>query len=627
MQDWNLPLNPDQLFTLILFTPLLAALLNALFLRTRGWAAAGVSVSAAFISMVAAFAILLNLDAEGGAQAYASSMTWLELGDLTISMGYAYTPMTATMLFVVTFVGFLIHVFSVGYMDDDASKGRFFAGLSIFMFSMLGIVLADNLMMIFVFWELVGFSSYMLIAHYWHTDEAREACKKAFIMNRVGDFGMLLGIIWAFWHYGTVNIAELSLLAQANPEMLHGGIALLLICGFIGKSAQFPLHTWLPDAMAGPTPVSALIHAATMVAAGIYFICRIFFILDPLTLDIVLWLGVAMAVYAGICAFAQTDIKKILAYSTLSQLGYMAAAVGLGFPGLALFHTATHAFFKALLFLGSGSVIHACHHEQDIFKMGGLMRRMPLTTLTFAIGTIALCGFTFTSGYFSKDAIIEAAYLENDTAFALLLLGAFLTSAYMGRLFLIAFMGKAKSNHAEHAHESSVWMVAPLLILAALSLVGGFDKLWLPYMAQTMHANLEAVHHGVHEAHADNLFLILGVATWLTGFAGAFFFYRPGAKDDALERKCPATYSFLKQKLWFDEIYNWYTKNIQQRAAEVLNAVDAILIGLVGTRVSAGIVGWVGLAARSLHVGSVHAYVFWFLFGVLIFWGLAQGVF
>ena len=350
-------IEPQQILTYILLGPLIAAGVNLVLFRRNGEMAVFVSVGSALVGMILSVYAILYIDLETLGGSFTISWTWLTLDPLTISIGYFYNDMAATMLFVVSFVGFWIHVFSVGYMKDDENKGRYFTGLSIFMFSMLGIVLADNLFMIFIFWELVGFSSYLLIAHYWTTEEASNASKKAFIMNRVGDFGMLLGIIWTYWHYGTVNLVALGQIVDAYPDILVGGIALLLMCGFIGKSAQFPLHTWLPDAMAGPTPVSALIHAATMVAAGIYFLGRVIFLLDPTTREVITWLGAGMAVFAGYLAFGQRDIKKILAYSTLSQLGYMAAAMGLGYYGLALFHTATHGFFKALLFLGAGSVI------------------------------------------------------------------------------------------------------------------------------------------------------------------------------------------------------------------------------------------------------------------------------
>ena len=612
-------MNWSQIFGLILFAPLIAAVVNMLLFRRKGWLAAGVSLGAAFLSMCLSLYAIFNLH-----ESFHVSHQWLSLGQTDIRMGFFYNPMAATMLGIVTFVGFWIHVFSVGYMDDDKAKGRYFTGLSVFMFSMLGIVLADNLIMIFVFWELVGFSSYMLIAHYWHTEEAREACKKAFIMNRVGDLGLLVGIIWAYWHYGTVNLPELEQLV-GEGETLVTGIALLLTCGFIGKSAQFPLHTWLPDAMAGPTPVSALIHAATMVAAGIYFLGRIAFLLDPITLDIILWLGVAMALFAGLVAFAQTDIKKILAYSTLSQLGYMAAAVGLGFPGLALFHTATHAFFKALLFLGSGSVIHACHHEQDIFRMGGLARKMPVTAITFAIGTLALAGVTFTSGYFSKDAIIEAAFLDRTAAFVLLMLGALLTAAYMGRLYFIAFLGQPKSDNSKHAHESSPWMTFPLIILAVFAVIAGYEWAWPEALTTLYTGELHAVHEAIKEAGAKTGFLIVGLIAWLGGFTWAYFYYGAGAKEDQLHKRAPIVYHLLSKRLWFDECYSFYVKRIQQPISEVLNFIDVVIIGGLFVRGCAGLAGLLGIGAKILHTGNIHAYVYWFLFGVLVYGGYALG--
>ena len=368
----------------------------------------------------------------------------------------------------------LIHVFSLSYMEDDEAKARYFGGLSIFMFSMLGITLADNLIMIFVFWELVGFSSYLLIAHYCSTDEAAQASKKAFIVNRVGDFGFLIGIVLTYWSFGTVNLLELADLSDFEPSLVSTALCLALACGFIGKSAQFPLHVWLPDAMAGPTPVSALIHAATMVAAGIYLLVRIDFLFTQQALSLLALMGAGMGLYAGFCALVQRDIKKILAYSTLSQLGYMAAAFGLGMPGIALFHLMTHAFFKALMFLGSGSVIHACHHEQGVFNYSGLRGKMPLTAYTFLVGVLAISGVNFLSGYFSKDAILLTAYNLNLPVFIVLYAGALLTAFYMFRLYFITFEGKPRSKKAEKAHESSLLMTGPLLILAALSIVGGY---------------------------------------------------------------------------------------------------------------------------------------------------------
>jgi NADH-quinone oxidoreductase subunit L len=481
--------------------------------------------------------------------------------------------------------------------------------------------------MIFIFWELVGFSSYMLIGHYLETDEAKAASKKAFIVNRIGDLGFLVGIVTAYWHFGTTNLVEMARLTEANPGLVKASIAAFLMCGFIGKSAQFPLHVWLPDAMAGPTPVSALIHAATMVAAGVYFLIRIVFLFPVEVLDGIAYLGTAVAVYAGFCAYAQNDIKRILAYSTLSQLGYMSAAFGLGYPGIALFHLITHAFFKALLFLGAGSVIHGCHHEQDIFKMGGLLKRMPVTAITFAIGVLALCGVYGLAGFYSKDAILIAGGLGKTPVFILLTLGAFLTAGYMGRLFWIAFLGEAKSDAASHAKESPLTMVIPLVILAVLSVVGGMIQLWPEAIGGLIRHDLDHLHHLEAYDTMHHSVLIYGSVAWIVGLLFALFFYRVGAKEDRLERNLPAVFNFLKGRLWFDEIYEFYVAKIQQRFAVLLSFLDVFFIKGLLVRGSSGVVSLLGLGARALHVGNVHIYVYWFLGGLLIFWALAGGLF
>jgi NADH-quinone oxidoreductase subunit L len=415
-------------------------------------------------------------------------------------------------------------------------------------------------------------------------------------------------------------------LTLGQPGLVNAGIAAFLMCGFIGKSAQFPLHVWLPDAMAGPTPVSALIHAATMVAAGVYFLIRIVFLFPAEVLDFVAWLGTAVAVYAGFCAYAQNDIKRILAYSTLSQLGYMAAAFGLGYPGIALFHLITHAFFKALLFLGAGSVIHGCHHEQDIFKMGGLLKRMPVTAITFAIGVLALCGVYGLAGFYSKDAILIAGGLGTTPIFILLTLGAFLTAGYMGRLFWVAFLGGPKSDAASHAKESPLTMVVPLVILAGLSIVGGMIQLWPESLGGLIRHDLDHLHHAKGYAAMHHEVLIFGSAAWVVGLLGACFFYGAGAKDDRLARKAPAVFGFLKSRLWFDEIYGFYVVKVQDRFAALLSFLDVFLLKGIIVRGSAGLVAFFGLGARALHVGNVHAYVYWFLGGLLLFWAFAGGL-
>ncbi len=616
-------MNISLFLTLILIAPLVSAGIIALLLRRHGSVAAAVSVVTALWIAAGSLYFLLNWDGEQ----FGSAMEWMKLGSLEINMGYFINHPAAVMLLVVSFVAFWIHVFSIGYMNDDDSKARYFGGLSIFMFAILGIVFADNLLMIFVFWELVGFSSYMLIAHYWKTDFASWASRKAFIVNRVGDFGFLIGIVWTYWHFGTVNLQELAQLVAIDPTLISTGIGLLLMCGFLGKSAQFPLHVWLPDAMAGPTPVSALIHAATMVAAGVYFMARVFFMLSPEVLDVVLWLAVIMTAYAGICALGQRDIKKILAFSTLSQLGYMGAAIGLGFPGLALFHLATHACFKACLFLGAGSVIHACHHEQDIFKMGGLARRMPLTTLSFAIASMALCAVTFTSGYYSKDAIIEAALVEGRTGFfVVLLLSALLTALYMGRLFFVAFLGKPNSEHAEHARESGIAMVLPLMVLGLLSLAAGWYTLWPPQWAAAFAPEVAHVHEAIAARGLTTIMLIAGICAWLGGLVIAFLVYGAGSPKDQVESRVPGLYAFFESKLYFDEVYNWYVSRVQQRVADLIGLLDLILISGLLVRGSAAVVGLFGLMGRALHTGNVHNYVYWFLGGVILFWLFAAGI-
>jgi NADH-quinone oxidoreductase subunit L len=411
-----------------------------------------------------------------------------------------------------------------------------------------------------------------------------------------------------------------------NPDLVKASIAALLMCGFIGKSAQFPLHVWLPDAMAGPTPVSALIHAATMVAAGVYFLIRIDFLFPQEVLTLITYLGASVAVYAGFCAYGQNDIKKILAYSTLSQLGYMAAAFGLGFPGVALFHLITHAFFKALLFLGAGSVIHGCHHEQDIFKMGGLLKKMPITAITFLIGTCALCGVYGLSGFFSKDAILIAGGLGNTPIFYLLTLGALMTAGYMGRLFWIAFLGEPKSDEASHAKESPLTMLLPLIVLAVLSIAGGWMGYWPESLGGLIKENLEHLHHMEQYDAMHKKVLLLGSAAWVIGLSFSFFFYGAGAKEDRLEKKAAPLYAFLRSRLWFDEVYNFYVVKIQQRLALLLNFIDVFVIKGVLVRGSAGIVGLVGMCSRSLHDGNLHTYVYWFLAGLILLWAVASGI-
>jgi len=615
----------------VLILPLLSAFVTLIFLRKRGNVAALLSVATAGGILV--FSLYLIFAA--GGETFAWEATWIRMSGWELRFGFLMDGPARLLLFVVSFVGFLIHVFSLGYMADDDAKARYFGGLSIFMFSMLGITLADNLIMIFVFWELVGFSSYLLIAHYYSTDEAAQASKKAFIVNRIGDFGFLIGIVLTYWAFDTVNLVEIETQLKDivawnldNPNALiinpvSTFLCLALACGFIGKSAQFPLHVWLPDAMAGPTPVSALIHAATMVAAGIFLLVRIEFLFTEQALSLLALLGAGMGLYAGFCALVQRDIKKILAYSTLSQLGYMAAAFGLGMPGLALFHLMTHAFFKALMFLGSGSVIHACHHEQDIFNYGGLRKKMPLTAYTFLIGVLAISGVNFLSGYFSKDAILLSAYNLNFPVFFLLYSGAILTAFYMFRLYFITFEGKARSKYANNAHESPALMTAPLVVLAFLSVIGGYHALFPDEIVGSLIPDISEV------AEMDNhlWMIVLGTFAWIVGIIAAKNLYGTVEQEDPLASKAPAFFALCRSKLFFDDIYGFYVRRIQDPFARFIEVMEMLFISGAMVRGSAGIAGLFALLGRACYLGKIHAYAFWFIFGTLGFLAYAAGLF
>ena len=623
----------------VLFEPLIAATIIALFLRRRGKWAAGISTFAALMIAVRAIKMaLVGVRFEGGWE-------WLKLGSFSLSIGFKYDDLAALMLVIVGIVGLCVHVFSLGYMKEDASKARYFGGLSIFMFSMIGIVLADNLFMMFIFWELVGFSSWLLINHWHEKTSASDAAKKAFITNRVGDFGFLIGIIWCYWSNGTVNLTQLAIQAHVGHNVFSTAIPLLLFCGAVGKSAQLPLQVWLPDAMEGPTPVSALIHAATMVAAGIYMLCRINILMVPDALTVIMWTGAATALYAACCAIVQSDIKKVLAYSTLSQLGYMVAAFGLGSVqgrvlgwadnvhnalviapavavgiGAAMFHLTTHAFFKALLFLGSGSVIHGCHHEQDIFKMGGLRRRMPLTFWTFTIGVAAIIGLPGLAGFFSKDAILYLAFANNKAVFAVLAFTAILTALYMTRLWRITFFGDPRSESAAHAHEGGWTLTVPLVVLSVLAAIGGYVAIY-PKVFMGVFELIPEAHGGDHTT-----ILITSLIVLVLGAGAALLFYKPAATD-ALQQRAPGLFRLLASKLWFDEIYQWYIDKVQQRFALLLNFLEQIFLAGLIVRGFAGVVGLFGLGARALHVGKLNVYLYWFLFGVVALWLFATGVF
>ncbi len=428
-------------------------------------------------SFITALFLFFSLRSSGQDSVTVTLFNWISAGDLNIPFAFLIDHLSITMMLIVTGVGALIHIYSIGYMHDDERVSSFFAQMNLFTFSMLLLVMGANYLILFIGWEGVGFCSYLLIGFWFKNPAFNYAARKAFVMNRIGDLGFILGIILVFFTFKSVSFTEIFSQAgalQAGAPMITL-ITILLLVGAVGKSAQIPLYTWLPDAMAGPTPVSALIHAATMVTAGIYMIARssILYNLAPITLNIMIGLGLATAIFAAVIGLRQNDIKKVLAYSTVSQLGYMFLALGLGAYSSAVFHLTTHAFFKALLFLGAGSIIHAMGGEQDIRKMGGLRKKMPITYLTFLAATLAISGIPPFSGFFSKDLILTKAFENNPLLYILALGGALITCFYMFRLLYLVFFGSQRLSSA-HPHESPRVMTIPLIILSVLSVFGGF---------------------------------------------------------------------------------------------------------------------------------------------------------
>jgi NADH-quinone oxidoreductase subunit L len=555
--------------------PLLAAGLIALVGLGRPRLAAALSVGAVGVSFLLSLGIAVRLFAGGAGGAAVSTVEWLRAGDVVVEAGTLVDPLGVVMLLVVTFVGLLIHVYSIGYMKGDPGFPRYFAFLSIFIFSMLGIVLASNFVMIFFFWELVGMSSYLLIGFWYEKPAASNAGKKAFGVNRVGDVGLILGILVIYFAAGTFDFLEINHAVEAGE--LGGPVlfaaALLVFTGAVAKSAQFPLHVWLPDAMEGPTPVSALIHAATMVAAGVYLVARTFplFHSAPAAMEVVAWIGGITALLMAVVAIVQNDIKKILAYSTLSQLGYMIMAMGLGALTAGMFHLVTHACFKALLFLGAGSIIHALG-TQDIREMGGLMRPMRITAWTFIVGTLALAGVPPFAGFFSKDEIIAAAVAE-PPLFVLALVSAFLTALYMTRCVVIALPGRNQGGG--HPHESPPVMTVPLVILAFLSIVVGWIGAGSPPFGTGSFAGLFGV-EGAEGHHAMGAMVpILSTLAAFSGIAAGYLFYgREGRLRTAAAARLAGVRGVLEAKYYIDDLYDGFVARVQQPVAALCARFD-----------------------------------------------------
>ena len=615
----------DHPLTLIVLLPLAGFLVNGL---------AGNRLGKGFVSVVgcglpiAAFAVtvscFLDLGARSGAPLIEVAYRWTLIGTQPFDVAFYFDRLSAVMVLIVTGVGSLIHLYSIGYMKDDASYARYFAYLNLFLFFMLLLVLGRSLLVLFVGWEGVGLASYLLIGFWFEDPEKARAGKKAFITNRVGDAGFLLGMFVIYQALGTLEMDRINaaFLGGTVPAVSASLVGILLFIGATGKSAQIPLHVWLPDAMAGPTPVSALIHAATMVTAGVYLVARLsgIYLHAPEASAVITAVGVTTAFFAATIAVVQTDIKKVLAYSTISQLGFMFLALGVGAYGVAIFHLYTHAFFKACLFLGAGSVIHALDGEQDIRKMGGLARRIPVTFATFAVATGAIAGLPPLAGFFSKDEILWYAFASGSGGspllFALAAFTALLTAFYMFRLLWLTFLGSsrmdAKTEH--HVHESPVSMTGVLAVLAVLSAVGGFVS--IPHFLEPL-LPLPAIVPALE--HFETPLLVASIAIAIAGLAAAAFLYgRGGERAERLRIRFAGLHRVLSGKYYVDEAYEalvykplyWISDRVFLRIGDRA-ILDGTLEGLaaLGQRVA-------GVFAQ-VHNGSLQRYAFLVLLGIV----------
>ncbi|MBK7090595.1 MAG: NADH-quinone oxidoreductase subunit L [bacterium] len=635
-----------NLIWLIPMMPLIGFLINGLFGSKLSKpivnAVACGSVLAAFLLSVNSVIQLVGLPVES--RSFELILySWIPSGSFNADIGFLLDPLSSIMILVVSGVGFLIHVYSIGYMSHDKDYSRFFTYLNLFTGSMLILVLANNFVLMYVGWEGVGLCSYLLIGFWYERKSATDAGKKAFIVNRIGDFGFALGIMLLFWHLGSVNFAEVLRLA---PEQLAmgGGIVtaatLLLFLGATGKSAQVPLYVWLPDAMEGPTPVSALIHAATMVTAGVYMVarCNVLFVMAPTTLLVVAIIGLFTAVFAATIGLFQNDIKRVLAYSTVSQLGYMFLACGVAAFGAGVFHLMTHAFFKALLFLGAGSVIHAMSGEQDMRKMGGLKDKLPKTFWTMMVATLAIAGIPPLAGFVSKDEILWMSFSSPYGSPVFWIVGvitAGLTAFYMFRLIYMTFYGKPRydKHTAEHLHESPASMTTPLIILGVLSVIGGFigwpavlgGGAWLEHFLHPVFAKGQEIgiqHAGAHSHSTEYLLIALSVALVIVAILTARRLYLNRSENsDAMEQGLGGVHKLIYNKYYVDELYDKVFINPTVSFSVLLwKKFDVLLIdGFVNG--SAWLVGQFSGALRKLQTGMIRSYAFVFLTGVIFVLG------
>jgi NADH-quinone oxidoreductase subunit L len=613
-----LPLFPLAGFIII-------GLLNKRLSRTL---AGLIACGALLASFIVAFIVFENVSPQG---TEVHVMDWINAGSFTASFSFLLDPLSSIFLLIITGVGFLIHVYSVGYMHDDDNQNIFFAYLNLFIFFMLMLVMGNSYLLMFVGWEGVGLCSYLLIGFWFKNKSYNDAAKKAFIMNRIGDLGFLIGMILIFKTFGSTDYK--TVFSQANGFFSGQGvitsITLLLFIGAMGKSAQIPLYTWLPDAMAGPTPVSALIHAATMVTAGIYMVARsgVLYALAPISMTVVAITGAVTLVFAATIALTQNDIKKVLAYSTVSQLGYMFLGLGVGAFSASVFHVMTHAFFKALLFLAAGSVIHGLHGEQDIRKMGGLRSKLPITYIVFFIGTLAIAGIPPFAGFFSKDDILAHAYASNPVYYVIGLLGAIMTSFYMFRLLFLTFFGEFRGGDKIHPHESPKVMTVPLMILALLSTIGGF--LGVPEVlggSNRIDKFLEPVFKPAQEkmlgGEGSAPEMVLMVVAVVAAVAAIWYAYKKYVQDKEVPapegQRIPALQKVLYNKYYVDEIYSAViTKPLDKISGFLESIVETRFIDSIVNKTGT-LVNWIGGLLRYLQSGNVDFYIFVMVVGVVL---------
>jgi NADH-quinone oxidoreductase subunit L len=616
-------------YLVIPFAPLVGAIIAGLFGRAVGRAGAHwatiLSVLLSFVCSVIVFADVLNGNSFNG-----PLYTWMTMGDTRLEIGFLIDRLSALMMVVVTFVSLMVHVYTIGYMAGDPGYQRFFAYISLFTFSMLMLVMANNFLQLFFGWEAVGLVSYLLIGFWYTRESAVYANLKAFLVNRVGDFGFLLGIGLVLAHFGSLDYQQVF---SRAPEMAAymTAICILLFVGAMGKSAQFPLHVWLPDSMEGPTPISALIHAATMVTAGIFMVARMspLYELSETARSVVLIIGAITALFMGLVALTQYDIKRVVAYSTLSQLGYMTAALGASAYSAAMFHLMTHAFFKAVLFLAAGSVIIALHHEQDMRRMGGLRRYMPITYWTMLIGAIASAGIPGFAGFFSKDAIIEAVRHSSTPghlfAWLCVLSCVFVTAAYTFRLVFMSFHGQPRFDPGHPPHESPAVVTVPLVLLAIPSVLAGYFV--GPVVYGEFFGDAVPPTHG--EYHGIGGFILHGFVSapfWLAvaGIATAWLLYlRKTHLPKRVARAFGPLYALVERKYGFDELYSWlFAGGARALGKGFWRGGDQTVIDGLMVNGSARVVGWFSGVVRLAQSGLVNQYAVAMLIGVLIltFW-------